>query len=76
MTERRTIDTRGAACTSALMELVAALRTLSVGDEIELLTADKGSAQEVADWCAEVKHDCLSVDDRSGYWSVLVRKAK
>ena len=58
------------------MELVAALRTLSVGDEIELLSADKGSAQEVADWCAEVKHDCLSVDDRNGYWSVLVRKAK
>ena len=58
------------------MELVAALRTLSIGDEVELLSADKGSAQEVADWCVEVKQDCLRVDDRSGYWSVLVRKAK
>lgn len=58
------------------MELVAALKTLSVGDEVELLSADKGSAQEVADWCAEVKQDCLGVNDRSGYWSVLVRKAK
>ena len=76
MSERRTIDTRGAACTSALMELVAALKILSVGDEVELLSADRGSVQEVADWCAEVKQDCLSVDDRSGYWSVLVRKAK
>ena len=76
MTERTTIDTRGAACTSALMELIGALRTLHIGDEVELLSADKGSAQEVADWCAEVRHECISVNDRSGYWSVLVRKAK
>jgi TusA-related sulfurtransferase len=76
MAERVTIDTRGAACTSALMELIAALKTLHIGDEVELLSTDKGSAQEVADWCGEVKHDCISVDDRSGYWSVLVRKAK
>ena len=76
MANRTTIDTRGAACTTALMELIAALKTLSIGDEVELLSADKGSAQEVADWCAEVKHDCLKLDDQNGYWSVLVRKAK
>jgi tRNA 2-thiouridine synthesizing protein A len=76
MSEKTTIDTRGAACTSALMELIAALRTVQIGDEVELLSADRGSAQEVADWCAEVRQDCLSVDDRNGYWSVLVRKAK
>jgi TusA-related sulfurtransferase len=58
------------------MELVAALKTIGVGDEVELLSADKGSVQEVADWCAEVKQDCVSVEDRSGYWSVLVRKVK
>ena len=76
MTERTTIDTRGAACTSALMELIAALKLLRIGEEVELLSADRGSAQEVADWCAEVKHDCISIDDRHGYWSVIVRKAK
>jgi TusA-related sulfurtransferase len=76
MANKTTIDTRGAACTTALMELIAALKTLNIGDEVELLSADKGSAQEVADWCAEVKHDCLKLDDHNGYWIVLVRKAK
>jgi tRNA 2-thiouridine synthesizing protein A len=76
MGERTTIDTRGAACTSALMELIAALKLLQVGDEVELLSTDKGSVQEVADWCGEVKQDCISMDEKDGHWSVVVRKAK
>jgi TusA-related sulfurtransferase len=58
------------------MELIAALKTRHIGDEVELLSTDKGSAQEVADWCGQVKQDCISLDERNGYWSILVRKAK
>jgi TusA-related sulfurtransferase len=58
------------------MELIAALKSLQVGDEVELLSTDKGSVQEVADWCEEVKQDCISMDEKDGDWSVVVRKAK
>ena len=76
MSERTIIDARDASCTTALMELISALRMRHVGDEVEVLSTDKSSAQEIADWCAEVKHDLISVDDKTGYWSILVRKAK
>ena len=62
MSERPIIDARDASCTTALMELISALKMLHVGDEVEVLSTDKGSAQEIADWCTEVKHDCISVD--------------
>lgn len=76
MSERLMIDARGAFCPGPLMELIAALKTREIGDEIEILSSDKGSVTDIPEWCKKVKHDCISVDEKKGYWSVLVRKAK
>jgi tRNA 2-thiouridine synthesizing protein A len=76
MSERITIDARGAFCPGPLMELIAALKTRQIGDEIEILSSDKGSVTDIPEWCKKVKHECLGVDEKEGYWSVLVRKAK
>jgi TusA-related sulfurtransferase len=76
MSERTTIDARGAFCPGPLMELIAALKTHQIGDEIEVLSTDKGSVTDIPEWCKKVKHECISVDEKKGYWSVLVRKAK
>lgn len=76
MTERMTIDARGAFCPGPLMELIAALKTKKIGDEIEVWSTDKGSVTDIPEWCKKVKHECVSVEQQSGYWSVLVRKAK
>ena len=43
MSERTTIDARGAFCPGPLMELIAALKMRQIGDEIEVLSSDKGS---------------------------------
>ncbi len=76
MSERTTIDARGAFCPGPLMELIAALKMRQIGDEIEVLSSDKGSVTDIPEWCKKVKHECISVDEKTGYWSVLVRKAK
>lgn len=76
MTERVTIDARGAFCPGPLMELIAALKMRKIGDEIEVWSSDKGSAIDIPEWCKKVKHECLGVNEQSGYWAVLVRKAK
>lgn len=76
MSEKTTIDARGAFCPGPLMELIAALKTQKIGDEIEVWSSDKGSVIDIPEWCKKVKHECVSVSEREGYWSVLVRKAK
>jgi TusA-related sulfurtransferase len=76
MSERSTIDARGSFCPGPLMELISVLKTRHIGDEIEVLSSDKGSAHDIPDWCKKVKHECVSVDEKKGYWSILVRKAK
>ncbi len=76
MSQRTTIDARGAFCPGPLMELIAALKLVQIGDEIEVWSSDKGSAKDIPDWVAKVRHEMVGVDQKDGYWSVVVRKAK
>ena len=76
MSERTTIDARGAFCPGPLLELIAALKLAEIGDEIDVLSSDKGSVTDIPEWCKKVKHECVNVIEHTGYWSVVVKKAK
>jgi TusA-related sulfurtransferase len=76
MATRETIDARGAYCPGPLMELIAKLKLVQVGDEIEVLSSDKGSANDIPEWVKKVRHEMVGVTEKDGYWSIVVRKAK
>ena len=58
------------------MELIAGLKLVEVGDEIEVWSSDKGSASDIPEWCAKVGHELVESDESEGYWSIVVRRAK
>ena len=76
MAERKLVDARGGFCPGPLMELIAAIKLVQIGDEIEVLSSDKGSAKEIPDWIAKVKHEVVANEKRDGHWSIVVRKMK
>ncbi len=76
MATREMIDARGAFCPGPLMELIAKLKLVQIGDEIEVLSSDKGSANDIPEWVKKVHHEMVGVTQRDGYWSIVVRKAK
>jgi TusA-related sulfurtransferase len=45
-----------------------------VGEEIEVLSTDKGSATDIPEWIKKVKHEHLGTEERDGVWHVLVKK--
>jgi len=73
---REKIDARGAFCPGPLMELIAKLKLVNVGDEIEILSSDKGSANDIPEWVKKVHHEMVGISQQDGYWSIVVRKAK
>lgn len=73
---REKIDARGAFCPGPLMELIAKLKLIQVGDEIEVLSTDKGSANDIPEWVKKVQHEMVGVTQNDGVWSIVVRKAK
>jgi len=76
MTGKQVIDARGTFCPGPLMELIAAIKLAEVGDEIEVLSTDQGSAADIPEWIQKVGHQVISTSSDSGVWHVVVRKAK
>ena len=76
MTQRIKIDARGAFCPGPLMELIANLKLVEIGDEIDVWSSDKGSSNEIPEWVAKVGHEMGEINECDGYWSVVVIKAK
>ena len=76
MSETTTVDARGAYCPGPLMELIATLKLVDVGDQIEVLSSDKGSANDIPEWVEKVKHELVGIDEKDDHWSIVVKKLK
>ncbi len=76
MAEKKVIDARGTFCPGPLMELIAGIKLAGVGDEIEVLSSDKGSAKDIPEWVNKVGHQVLDSFEDQGVWHIVVRKAK
>ena len=76
MSVKQKIDARGAFCPGPLMELIAMLKLVEVGDEVEVWSSDKGSVKDIPEWVNKVRHETVCITQQDGYWSIVVRKAK
>jgi len=76
MGERKVIDACGTFCPGPLMELIAGIKLIEVGDELEVLSSDKGSASDIPEWINKVGHEMVSTTEEEGVWHIVVRKVK
>jgi tRNA 2-thiouridine synthesizing protein A len=76
MAQKRVVDARGSFCPGPLMELIGFMKMAEVGDELELLSSDKGSANDVPEWIKKVGHEMVETREEAGVWHITVRKAK
>ncbi len=76
MAASKVIDARGSFCPGPLMELIAAMKMVAVGEEIEVLSSDKGSAGEIPQWLRKVGHEHLGTSEEGGVWHIRARRAK
>lgn len=76
MTQKRLVDARGSFCPGPLMELISQLKMAEVGDELEILSSDKGSAADIPQWISKVGHEMLGVREEAGVWHITVKKLK
>lgn len=58
------------------MELIATLKLVQVGEEIDVWSSDKGSVADIPEWCKKVGHELVGITEQEGYSSIVVRKAK
>ncbi len=72
----RSIDARGMPCPGPLMSLIGAIREGEVGDVIEVLSTDEGSATDIPAWVAKAGHELVEVVPADGHRRFVIRKAR
>ena len=76
MSEIKVVDARNTFCPGPLMELISFMKRAEVGDEMELLSTDDGSANDVPQWLAKVGHELVSNEKVDDVWHIVVKKLK
>ncbi|HEY5683718.1 MAG TPA: sulfurtransferase TusA family protein [Sulfuricaulis sp.] len=76
MSESKIIDARNTFCPGPLMELITYMKQAKVGDTLELLSTDDGSAADVPEWIHKVGHEMVSSEKIEETWHIKVRKIK
>lgn len=76
MGECKVIDARNTFCPGPLMELITYMKQAKVGETLELLSTDQGSATDVPEWIKKVGHEMISSEKVGEVWHIKVRKAK
>ena len=76
MSEHTIIDARGSFCPGPLMEMIAAIKIAEIGEKIEILSGDKGSAEDIPAWIAKVGHEYIGTETHDDHWSIMIKKAK
>lgn len=76
MADRKIVDAKNTFCPGPLMELIANMKQAEVGDELEVLSTDEGSANDIPEWIEKVGHAMVETFQTEGVWHVVVKKAK
>ncbi|MCW8962165.1 MAG: sulfurtransferase TusA family protein [Gammaproteobacteria bacterium] len=76
MSEHKIVDACNTYCPGPLMELITYMRQAAVGDTIELLSTDSGTANDVPEWVNKIGHELISSEQVGDVWHLTVRKAK
>lgn len=75
-TEKIVLDARGSFCPGPLMELIRGIRQASVGQLVEVWSADQGSRKDIPYWVQKAGHELVSITDEADHARYLVRKKR
>ena len=71
-----TIDMRSDTVTKPTPGMLQAMMQAEVGDELEVLSTDEGSANDIPEWINKVGHEVLESFQEEGVWHIVVKKNK
>lgn len=74
MTPDHTIDARGLLCPLPVLKLRKRLKSLEIGEVLELWADDPAAVIDVQHFCAEAGQDFLGMAAREGFNAYCVRK--
>jgi tRNA 2-thiouridine synthesizing protein A len=71
-----TLDCVGLYCPMPIVQTAERIRSLNVGDILEVLGDDQGIEKDMAAWCQTTGNEFLGSEQQDGEYRVYVRRAR
>lgn len=76
MSDVKVIDACNTYCPGPLMELITYMKQAKVGETLELLSTDNGTAVDVPEWVNKIGHELISSEQVDAVWHIRVKKMR
>ena len=71
-----TVDCLGRSCPMPVIELAKAMRTVEVGEEVEVLSDDPAARLDIAAWCRMKEQEYVGEEPRDVGAAYIVRRSR
>jgi tRNA 2-thiouridine synthesizing protein A len=71
-----TLDCKGLMCPMPIVQLAKKMKTMKVGDELELIANDIGSKEDVPAWCQRTGNQLVGMKEENGVFTYRIKKLK
>lgn len=70
------LDCLGLYCPMPIAQTAIKLKSLKVGQVLEVLADDMGIKEDMPNWCKTTGHEFLGIEEDKGAYRAFVRKTK
>lgn len=70
----QTLDTSGLLCPLPVVKTFKAMKTMEIGQVLELIATDPGAMPDMKAWANQTKHELLLAEETGGKFRFLVKK--
>jgi tRNA 2-thiouridine synthesizing protein A len=74
MKSDETLDCTGLYCPMPIVKTSQKIKTMQVGQVLEVLADDKGIKQDMPAWCQATGNECLGTEEKDGEFKIYVKK--
>ena len=75
-TPTKTLDARGLQCPMPVVKTSQEIKSISVGDVLEVLATDPGSMADIQAWCKSTGNELLKMERAEGVFKFYIRRVK
>ena len=72
----KTLDARGLQCPMPVVKTTQEIKTIELGQVLEVLATDPGSMADIQAWCKSTGNELLKMDRGDGLFQFFIRRVK
>lgn len=68
------LDCSGLLCPMPVVKTAKTIKTMAIGDTVEMISTDAGSMPDMQAWARQTKHELLEAEEANGKFRFVIKK--